>query len=181
MEAHGLANKFSLAGSPLHIVETLGNDEFMNLVIYAKMVLTDSGGLQEGTTWLRIPCLTLRPNTERPITVKGGADKLANVASLPGQIARILGCQWKAGRVPELWSGATAPRIVELIEQFMGGIVPPCTLWSAGPRGEIPAPHSQGAFDGITAPHTRNHVPHDRPAEPTVALEPPDLQSGNPR
>ena len=93
----------------------------MNLVIHAKLVLTDSGGLQEETTWLRIPCLTLRPNTERPITISEGTSELATVASLPGQIETILAGRWKQGRVPALWDGATAPRIVDVIEQYLAG------------------------------------------------------------
>ncbi|MBE0565464.1 MAG: UDP-N-acetylglucosamine 2-epimerase (non-hydrolyzing) [Krumholzibacteria bacterium] len=118
---NGLYDMTGLASSHLRIVDPLGYDEFMNLVIHSKLVLTDSGGLQEETTWLRIPCLTLRPNTERPITVEIGTNELATVASLPGQIARILAGGWKHGRVPELWDGATAPRIVGVIEGFLAG------------------------------------------------------------
>jgi UDP-N-acetylglucosamine 2-epimerase (non-hydrolysing) len=121
MKDNGLAAKLDLDASHLRIVDPLGYDEFMNLVIHAKLVLTDSGGLQEETTWLRIPCLTLRPNTERPITIEIGTNELATVATLPGQIARILADRWKEGRVPELWDGATAPRIVDVIEGFLAG------------------------------------------------------------
>jgi len=121
MQENGLAETLALAGSRLRIVDPLGYDEFMNLVIHARLVLTDSGGLQEETTWLRVPCLTLRPNTERPITVEIGTNELATVATLPGQIGRILAGQWKEGRVPDLWDGATAPRIVDVIEAFLAG------------------------------------------------------------
>ncbi len=119
MQDNGLEAKLGLADSQLRIVDPLGYDEFMNLVIHARLVLTDSGGLQEETTWLRIPCLTLRPNTERPVTISEGTNELATVASLPGQIARILAGQWKQGRVPDLWDGATAPRIVDVVERFL--------------------------------------------------------------
>ena len=119
MEAHDLDAKLGLAVSPLRLVEPLGYDEFMNLVIHAKLVLTDSGGLQEETTWLRIPCLTLRPNTERPITVVEGTNELATPDSLPEQIAAIRAGRWKEGRVPDLWDGATAPRIVDVIAGFL--------------------------------------------------------------
>ena len=119
MAENGLIERVGLDKSQLRIVDPLGYDEFMNLVIHAKLVLTDSGGLQEETTWLRIPCLTLRPNTERPITVSEGTSELATVASLPGQIATILAGKWKKGRVPAMWDGATAPRIVDVIERFL--------------------------------------------------------------
>jgi len=119
MEDNSLAEKLGLARSPLRILEPLGYDEFMNLVIHARMVLTDSGGLQEETTWLRIPCLTLRPNTERPITVDQGTNELATADSLPGQIALIMAGNWKEGRVPDLWDGATAPRIADIIAGFL--------------------------------------------------------------
>lgn len=121
MQENDLSAQLDLDGSRLRIVDPLGYDEFMNLVIHSKLVLTDSGGLQEETTWLRIPCLTLRPNTERPITVEIGTNELATVHALPEQIERILAGRWKQGRVPELWDGATAPRIVDVIEGFLAG------------------------------------------------------------
>jgi UDP-N-acetylglucosamine 2-epimerase (non-hydrolysing) len=93
----------------------------MNLVVHAKFVMSDSGGLQEEATWLGIPCLTLRPNTERPITISEGTNELATVDSLAEQTARILAGKWKQGRVPDLWDGATAPRVVAAIESFLAG------------------------------------------------------------
>ena len=83
------------------------------------MVLTDSGGLQEETTALGIPCLTLRNNTERPITIEEGTNIL--VGTSPDKIMleanRVLNGQIKAGRIPELWDGKASDRIVDVLAQ----------------------------------------------------------------
>lgn len=121
MVKHDLGARCGLVDSRLILADPLGYYDFMNLVIHSQMMLTDSGGLQEETTYLNIPCLTLRPNTERPITITQGTSELATVESLPGQIATILEGKWKTGRVPDLWDGATAPRIVDVIEEFLAG------------------------------------------------------------
>ena len=70
----------------------------MNLVVGAKLVITDSGGLQEETTYLGIPCLTLRENTERPITVTMGTNRLVNAASLYENLQAILAGNWPTGQ-----------------------------------------------------------------------------------
>ncbi|MHB8078581.1 MAG: non-hydrolyzing UDP-N-acetylglucosamine 2-epimerase [Candidatus Krumholzibacteriia bacterium] len=119
MRQHGIAARCRLADSLVILADPLGYYEFMNLVVNAQIILTDSGGLQEEATWLGIPCLTLRPNTERPITISEGTNELATVASLPAQTARILAGEWKKGRIPALWDGATAPRIVAAIGEFL--------------------------------------------------------------
>jgi UDP-N-acetylglucosamine 2-epimerase (non-hydrolysing) len=119
MESHGLHEKCGLNSSNLQLIDPLGYYEFLNLVMNAHMILTDSGGIQEETTYLQIPCLTLRPNTERPVTITQGTNELATVESLPGQIESIMAGTWKKGAVPELWDGQTAPRIVTVIEKFL--------------------------------------------------------------
>lgn len=119
MRQHGLDARCGLTGSLVILADPLGYYEFMNLVVNAKMVLTDSGGIQEETTWLGIPCLTLRPNTERPITITEGTNELATVDTLSAQAATILAGTWKKGRVPDLWDGATAPRVVDALEAFL--------------------------------------------------------------
>jgi UDP-N-acetylglucosamine 2-epimerase (non-hydrolysing) len=87
--------------------------EMIGLMGGATMVLTDSGGLQEETTALGVPCLTLRENTERPITVEQGTNTMVgrDVAAIRAGVAEILGGRGKRGRVPELWDGRAAERI----------------------------------------------------------------------
>ena len=93
------------------LLEPLGYAEFMNLLLNSKMVLTDSGGIQEETTYLGIPCLTLRPNTERPVTITEGTNELVTFDNVHGSISKICRGEWKKGKVPELWDGMTAQRI----------------------------------------------------------------------
>jgi len=119
MEQYDLHDKCDLASSRLILADPMGYYEFMNLVIHTKMMLTDSGGLQEETTYLGVPCLTLRPNTERPVTITQGTNELATIESLPAQVERILSGQWKQGTVPDLWDGQTAPRIIDELEKFL--------------------------------------------------------------
>ncbi len=99
----------------LRLIDPMGYLEFMSLWSNARMVLTDSGGLQEETTALGIPCLTLRENTERPITVDEGTNKI--VGTDPARIlaaAQEILSQEKSStaRVPELWDGRAAERVV---------------------------------------------------------------------
>ncbi|HEY3445111.1 MAG TPA: UDP-N-acetylglucosamine 2-epimerase (non-hydrolyzing) [Myxococcales bacterium] len=100
----------------LTVIEPLGYLEFLSLTSGAALILTDSGGLQEESTALGIPCLTLRENTERPITVDEGTNTL--VGSEPRRIIEtarhVLAGEGKRGRVPELWDGRAAERIAEL-------------------------------------------------------------------
>ena len=92
----------------------LGYLDFLNLWKDARVVLTDSGGIQEETTALGVPCLTLRENTERPITVEEGTNELVGTdpESIVGAARRVLGGGGKRGRRPELWDGRAAERIV---------------------------------------------------------------------
>ena len=109
-----------LQGSP-HILlkEPLGYHDSICLTRNAKFVLTDSGGLQEETTYLKTPCLTLRPCTERPITILEGTNELTNIDKLQEDVADILCGNVKEGKVPELWDGKTAERIVYNIQEQM--------------------------------------------------------------
>jgi UDP-N-acetylglucosamine 2-epimerase (non-hydrolysing) len=97
----------------LTLLEPLGYIEFMSLVCTAKLVITDSGGLQEETTYLNIPCLTLRDSTERPITIVIGTNELVRIGEIKRAVDQIRAGQWKTGRRPELWDGRTASRVVE--------------------------------------------------------------------
>jgi UDP-N-acetylglucosamine 2-epimerase (non-hydrolysing) len=95
----------------------LGYLAFLNLSSQAKLIITDSGGLQEESTALGIPCLTLRASTERPITVTEGTSTLVgnDTARLECCIAEVLGGTYKAGCCPALWDGAAATRIAEVL------------------------------------------------------------------
>ncbi len=101
------------------ITEPLGYFDFGKLVSNSKFVITDSGGIQEETTVYGIPCITLRENTERPITVIEGTNELAgNDTGLIIDLAEsIMKGSWKTGKIPELWDGLTARRIVAALEE----------------------------------------------------------------
>lgn len=91
--------------------------EFIYLLRDAKAVITDSGGVQEETTVLGVPCITLRANTERPETVTQGTNEMIgeNFASLGSALQRLNRGEWKRGSIPELWDGRTAQRIVDIL------------------------------------------------------------------
>ncbi|MFK8031012.1 MAG: non-hydrolyzing UDP-N-acetylglucosamine 2-epimerase [Gammaproteobacteria bacterium] len=91
----------------------LGYIQFMSLVSSAKLVITDSGGIQEETTYLNIPCLTLRTSTERPITIDEGTNELVVVEDLMASVQRVLDNKWPSGRRPERWDGKTAARAAD--------------------------------------------------------------------
>lgn len=103
--------------SCIHTTEPLGYHAFLNLWKDAALVLTDSGGLQEETTALGVPCLTLRENTERPVTIWEGTNTLVGVdpEKIIEEATAILVGGGKAGRLPEFWDGRAAARIVEAL------------------------------------------------------------------
>lgn len=94
--------------------------EFNYLVKHAKAVITDSGGITEETTVMRVPCMTLRNNTERPETVTVGTNELIGTdpQKLPPAFDRLFTGQWKKGAIPELWDGKTGERIVTILDQL---------------------------------------------------------------
>jgi len=107
-----------LGQSPgLRLVEPLGYMQFMGLVLGAKVAITDSGGIQEETTYLHIPCLTLRPNTERPVTVRLGSNRLVEPAQLAASLNQVLAGDWPLGQRPQLWDGQTARRVADSLER----------------------------------------------------------------
>jgi UDP-N-acetylglucosamine 2-epimerase (non-hydrolysing) len=109
----------SLESAPrLRLLEPLGYLEFLGLMASARLVLTDSGGVQEETTILGIPCLTARPNTERPVTITEGTNELveSTAADLVAAATRRLEDRTEIGRQPELWDGHAAERIVRVLD-----------------------------------------------------------------
>lgn len=121
MEELGFEDKFKKLYN-LILIEPLGYIDFMKLVKGSKMVLTDSGGLQEETTFLDIPCLTLRENTERPITVEMGTNIIvgSNVEKIIKGVQNILNGKVKQGKVPKHWDGKAAQRIVKILLETYG-------------------------------------------------------------
>jgi UDP-N-acetylglucosamine 2-epimerase (non-hydrolysing) len=91
--------------------------DFLNLMANAMFVLTDSGGIQEETTVLGVPCLTMRKNTERPITVSQGTNTLVgnSYAKITGHAAKILSSKPKKHSIPEFWDGNASKRIVKVL------------------------------------------------------------------
>jgi len=103
----------------LRTTEPLGYLHFLRLLSDARVVLTDSGGIQEETTVLGVPCLTLRDNTERPVTVTEGTNQLVgrDPEALRAAATRLLDSRPAPGRIPELWDGKAAMRIVDVLER----------------------------------------------------------------
>ena len=98
----------------IHVIEPLGYLDFMSLVADASLVLTDSGGIQEETSILGVPCLTVRPNTERPITVTLGTNQLVEPAEVPAAAAKALATNHASANIP-LWDGAAGARIAAVL------------------------------------------------------------------
>lgn len=116
LERHGMLDDIEGA-SGITLSEPLGYLDFISLVAHSQGVVTDSGGVQEETTFLHVPCVTMRDNTERPVTVEIGSNVLAgtNPANVKSAVDVIAGGNQKRGSLPELWDGHAAERIVDLI------------------------------------------------------------------
>ena len=110
IEAAGLAPR--LAASGVRLIEPQGYNRFLSLLSGARVALTDSGGIQEETTWLGIPCLTLRENTERPITLTEGTNRLVTLETALAELDAALARPPGSGRKPDRWDGHTAERCV---------------------------------------------------------------------
>lgn len=116
IEQWGLGPQLAALGG-LRVCPPLGYLDFLGLMMQARFVLTDSGGIQEETTVLGIPCLTLRETTERPVTVTHGTNIVVgrDIHRILKEVKRILNGEGKTGTVPALWDGKTAQRICRII------------------------------------------------------------------
>ena len=104
--------------SGVHLTQPLGYLEFLGMMARAKLVITDSGGVQEETTALGVRCITVRPNTERPVTITEGTNEL-----VPPSCDEILAAVTRpfsgASHIPELWDGHAAARVVNVIHGWL--------------------------------------------------------------
>jgi UDP-N-acetylglucosamine 2-epimerase (non-hydrolysing) len=120
LEQFGLASRIA-AQPALKLVDPIGYLDFLKLMAHARVVLTDSGGIQEETTILGVPCLTLRENTERPVTAEIGTNRI--VGQQPDRILaayrEVMANGGAAGRTPPLWDGRAAERIVAVLRDAL--------------------------------------------------------------
>lgn len=103
--------------SGLRALEPIGYHDSLCLTERARLILTDSGGLQEESTYFKTPCLTLRPNTERPITVTVGSNRLTTLDRLSEDLQQVISHQGAIGEIPPLWDGRTAERIIDALAE----------------------------------------------------------------
>ena len=136
MNEFGLAKRLDRMPH-LTLLDPMGYKEFLQLERHALMVLTDSGGIQEETTVFQVPCLTLRNNTERPITVEDGTNVLVgtNERAIVREALKIISGRGKTGRIPDGWDGHAAHRIVDALGAAAPRITPKAELADAGRNG----------------------------------------------
>ncbi len=110
------------SGRGLEMIEPLGYLDFLSLQRYAAVVITDSGGIQEETTFLGVPCLTVRENTERPVTVAIGTNTVvgSDMDLMKREVEKALSGDGKRGGVPPLWDGKASERIANILEKTFG-------------------------------------------------------------
>ncbi len=115
-----VSNGLRTAGDRIKLTEPIGYLDFLTLQGHATLVLTDSGGVQEETTYLGVPCLTVRPNTERPVTITSGTNQLVSNdrESLRSAIRDRLTNDRRTGKSPDLWDGRAAQRILQILLDF---------------------------------------------------------------
>ena len=119
----GMLKKFnlleSLTSSPtIFLTGPMAYLDFLKLVSESALVITDSGGIQEETTYLNIPCLTVRPSTERPITIWEGSNELIRAEEIFAKAKETTQISKKETKIPKYWEGLAAPRIVRLLEMY---------------------------------------------------------------
>lgn len=123
MDEFGLAGRFDAIRS-LRMTDPIGYLDFLNLMDNAALVLTDSGGIQEETTYLQVPCLTMRENTERPVTIDVGTNQLVGLDAdlVVTKSMEALGGWPKRGRIPDMWDGNAAERIIRILATAYGAV-----------------------------------------------------------
>ncbi len=114
-------NNLSIENENIILLEAQGYLDFLQLMQNSKGLLTDSGGIQEETTFLNIPCLTLRDNTERPVTVDLGTNILLPLDKelILENLEKVINDDWKQGQIPRLWDGKAAERMAGIIEDYL--------------------------------------------------------------
>lgn len=114
---HESGDRGNFNSKHIHLIAPLGYLDFIQLITNSKFVLTDSGGIQEETTVLNIPCLTLRDTPDRPVTVEEGTNTMVgnDFNKIKNEVTNILNGKGKSGRVPELWDGRAAERIIAIL------------------------------------------------------------------
>ncbi|MDQ3110647.1 MAG: UDP-N-acetylglucosamine 2-epimerase (non-hydrolyzing) [Bacteroidota bacterium] len=119
MEQTGLENEFR-GNKNLLLTDPLDYFSFQKLIQRSSFIITDSGGIQEESTFLQVPCLTLRPNTERPVTITSGSNELVpfEIEKITSRIEAIENGSFKKGTIPPLWDGKATERIFEAIDKL---------------------------------------------------------------
>jgi UDP-N-acetylglucosamine 2-epimerase (non-hydrolysing) len=116
-KVHENGDTVNFNNNHIHLITPLGYLDFLQLMMNSKFVITDSGGIQEETTVLNIPCLTLRDTPDRPVTVEEGTNTMVGKDSgkIKSEVTNILNGKGKTGRIPDLWDGKTAERIIAIL------------------------------------------------------------------
>ena len=117
LDDFGFLNRLQL-NPRFHILDPIGYIDFMRLQKDASVILTDSGGLQEESTFFSVPCLTVRNNTERPVTITHGTNKLIGTkyTNIPNEVEQAVSVPMERNTIPELWDGKAAKRIAAVIK-----------------------------------------------------------------
>jgi UDP-N-acetylglucosamine 2-epimerase (non-hydrolysing) len=120
MQANRLENAFR-NNKKLIFTDPLDYFSFQKLIQQSAFIITDSGGIQEESTFLKVPCLTLRPNTERPVTISVGSNELVEfeINTILSKISEIENGKFKKGNIPPLWDGRATERIFEVINKAL--------------------------------------------------------------